>query len=367
MLQLSAQFAESPVEMVAREDHPSWAILVENRAQVAAISAALSELDPSHLPLLIVADSVDADQGGGDLAGEWVALVRSVPKYLLEGVAYSQLLVPGPVSWIGGQVAAHAAHLGSQVNLLTFPFAIDDVVTDLPRRAVSDLPRMAHDHACRTMPRARLTGHSREYAGSTDLRGARGDRAGLVLPSRDRLLELRDSFQGQRVLVVSDSSELLEGPTSADVSQLLVSDENTWTLIVGGAEVPARGPGGSDPRGLRFVPTMSEVLGTDREVVRYRLNTGFHDAGDLNEGRARFSTNASEVVYDGDPRVLVGLQLAHWLGFSAVAVRGVTSPTNGLALAEAILATMGRELIDCSVRDAGLGLVRESLAEFLAR
>ena len=110
-------------DLLPRRQHPSWAVLVENRAHAADITAALAGADPASWPALLLADTVDADMGAAEFlaAHHPEAVTRSIPKFLLERVVYEVVVVPAPVTWVGRLVADQAHERGGTVQVLELP------------------------------------------------------------------------------------------------------------------------------------------------------------------------------------------------------------------------------------------------------
>ncbi|MGB7964196.1 MAG: glycosyltransferase [Propionicimonas sp.] len=337
-----------------RRGHPSWAVLAEDRAQVAAMYAALSGLAPELRPVWVVSDSVDADMGALthlmelDSTAPW----RSVPGYLLEGVAYEVLVLSRPISWVARMLDGEARARGTSIRELDLPWsaavAVDDDETRAARSHKVGAPaeRVSLDAlGCLgrprgELPRVRVRAVRRPLPGLATKDGSSGDYRGLDLPTTERLLALKDKHQGQRCVIIGNGPSLnrtdlaqLRGIPTFGVNGIYYADdrlpesltyyvvEDTKVFQENTADVLAYG---RERAGTFVLPTLYRPsLGPDDTPVMFRMNGGFYRPTDPSFARPRFSTNAVEVLYCGQSVTIINLQLAHWMGFSEVGLIGM--------------------------------------------
>jgi len=347
-------FAASSTEPLPRRDHPTWAVVVENRAQVVAVLAALSTVAADHAPVFIVADALDADMGALELLSQRApdSSWRSLAKYVLDGVAYQTVVVPQPISWVGRLVAEVAGERGSAIRELNFPWsdkvAVDDedtqaartneLPTPAPVMSLSELSGVAsrRGDAVRKLVLARCI----EVPGLETKDGSAGDYRGLDRPTIERLMELNDKHKGERCVVIGNGPslnktdlDLLKGTPTFGVNGIYYADtrlpeplafyvvEDTKVFEENTADVLAYG---REKAQTFILPTLYRPsLGPQDDPVLFRMNGGFYRSKDLSCCRPRFSTNAAEVLYCGQSVTIINLQLAYWMGFSEVGLIGM--------------------------------------------
>jgi len=348
-------FAPAASELAPRRDHPSWAVLLENRAQAVHVTEALAAVAPESWPVLLLGDTVDADMGAGAYltASHPEAVTRSIPKFLLDAVAYDVVVVPAPISWVGREVAHEGQTHGSTVRLLELPFSeaitIDDEDTqaaaaaavELPteRASLSDLATIATGRRRQDQPRRPTTTRKVTWPGKVAVEGSMGDYRGLALPSLDRLMELKDSRKGERAVIIGNGPslnntdlDLLKGVPTFGVNGIYYADErlpepltfyvveDTAVFRENTADVLAYGKTAE----TFILPTLyAPSCGPEDDPVFFRMNGGFYKAEDPNYCRPRFSTNAAEVLYCGQSVTIINLQLAYWMGFTELALIGM--------------------------------------------
>ena len=344
------------VELGPRHDHPSWAVLVENRAHAVAVTAQLADVAHDSWPLFLLGDTVDADMGASAyLAAEHAhAVTRSIPKYLLDNVAYDVVVLPAPLSWLGREVAAEAQALGSSLRVLELPFSTAVTVDDDDTRALAatraEIPAsplaldgvagLAKGHARRDVPRRAAAPRKQHWPSKVaGTEGSVGDYRGLALPSTEKLLELKDSRRGERCVIIGNGPslnktdlDLLKGVPTFGVNGIYYADarlpepltyyvvEDTAVFRENTPDVLAYGKTAQH----FLIPTLYEPsTGPDDDPVFFRMNGGFYKSADPSFCRPRFSTNAAEVLYCGQSVTIINLQLAYWFGFSEIALIGM--------------------------------------------
>jgi hypothetical protein len=352
---LSDAFPAVDGELTARRDHPSWAVLVENRAQAVHLLAALDEVPEPSWPTLLLADTVDADMGAEALlvASRPDSVRRSLPKYLLDAVAYDLVVLPAPLSWVGREIALEARARGSALQLLELPFSdavtIDDEETrsaadpaDAPvteRTTLDQLARTAEGRSRQDQPRRSTPVRALTWPGTVGREGSLGDYRGLAQPSIERLLELKDSRKGEKAVIIGNGPslnktdlDLLKGVATFGVNGIYYADqrlpepltfyvvEDTAVFRENTPDVLAYGR----TAGTFLLPTLYEPsCGPEDDPVFFRMNGGFYKAEDPSFCRPRFSTNAAEVLYCGQSVTIINLQLAYWMGFSEIGLIGM--------------------------------------------
>ena len=352
---LSVLFQSAGPELTARRAHPSWAVLVEHRAHAVAVTGALSDLDPQSWPVFLLGDTVDADMGAAAFLSEQRpgVLTRSLSKFLLEQVCYDQLVVPGPVTWLGRLAADEAAARGASVRVLDLPWSASVTVDDeeaqaagvntlqTPSEPVSlkQLGGIAAERTRTDLPRSARPAPEVTWPGRVRPDGSAGDYRGMARPSVERLLELRDSWRGQRAVIIGNGPslnhtdlDLLKGVPTFGVNGIYyagerlpepltfyvvedtkVFEENTDDVLAYGRSAETF-----------LLPTLyAPSCGPADDPVFFRMNGGFYRAKDHSHCRPRFSTNASEVLYCGQSVTIINLQLAYWFGFSEIALIGM--------------------------------------------
>ena len=347
-------FAPLAGEPLPRRDHPTWAVLVENRAHVAGVLDELASLDSSDAPVFIVADALDADMGALELlvqvspSSSW----RSLAKYVLDGVAYTNVVVPQPITWVGRLVAEIASERGSAVHELKFPFSDDVAVVDEDTKAAhtNELPTPAPVVELASLAglatsrgdvvRKLVVARRRELPGLETKDGSAGDYRGLDIPTIDRLMELKDKHKGERCVVIGNGPSLnktdldqLKGTPTFGVNGIYYADtrlpeplafyvvEDTKVFEENTADVLAYG---REKAQTFILPTLYRPsLGPEDDPIMFRMNGGFYRTKDLSCCRPRFSTNAAEVLYCGQSVTIINLQLAYWMGFSEVGLIGM--------------------------------------------
>ena len=352
---LADAFPAAGTELCPRRDHPSWAVLVENRAHVRHVAAALAEVPVEAWPVLLLGDTVDADMGAEALllAEHPAAVRRSLPKFLLESVAYDLVVVPAPLSWVGREIAREAHARGSALQLLELPFSeavtIDDEETRaaaadveepvLERTSLDKLAASAEGRTRQAQPRRTTPVRSLVWPGSVGREGSLGDYRGLAQPSIERLLELKDSHKGEKAVIIGNGPslnktdlDLLKGVATFGVNGIYYADqrlpgpltfyvvEDTAVFRENTPDVLAYGR----TAGTFLLPTLYEPsCGPEDDPVFFRMNGGFYKSADPSFCRPRFSTNAAEVLYCGQSVTIINLQLAYWMGFSEIALIGM--------------------------------------------
>lgn len=354
---LTHAFAPTPAapELAPRRSHPSWALLLENRAQAVLVADALAGVDAESWPLLLLGDSVDGDMGAGSFiaTAHPDATTRSIPKFLLDAVAYETVVVPEPLSWVGREVAHEALAHGGEVRLLALPFSSAVTVDDEDTRAAAaaapevpttpvaldELATLASGRRRQDQPRRATSPRSVVWPGRVGTEGSMGDYRGLALPSRERLMELKDSRRGQRAVIIGNGPslnntdlDLLKGVPTFGVNGIYYADQRlpeplTYYVVEDTAvfrdntpDVLAYGRTAE----VFLLPTLyAPSCGPEDDPVFFRMNGGFYKAEDPNHCRPRFSTNAAEVLYCGQSVTIINLQLAYWMGYTEIALIGM--------------------------------------------
>lgn len=352
---VEAAFERTSGELAPRRDHPTWAVLLEHRAQAVAVTAALADVPVEAWPAFVLSDTVDAPMGAVDhlAAHHPDAVTRSVPKFLLEGVAYDVLVVPAPASWVGALVAAQVTERGGSVRLLELPFSDGVLVDDEERPATHadgiepEPQRIAPNELAalaggRTRTEVRRTASpvpAVTWPGRVRAEGSLGDYRGMPLPSRERLLEMKDAYRGRRAVIIGNGPSLnktelhlLKGECTFGVNGIYYADErlpepltfyvveDTKVFEENTAEVLAYGRNAEH----FILPTLYQPsCGPEDDPIFFRMNGGFYKATDPSYCRPRFSTDASEVLYCGQSVTIINLQLAYWFGFSEIGLIGM--------------------------------------------
>jgi len=347
-------FSASDATPLPRRDHPAWAVLVENRAQAVAVVQALRERPHDQWPTFLVSDSVDADQGGLEYLETDVpdSVRRSIPSYLIDGVAYDLVVLPRPISWVGRLVAEVATERGSELRELDFLWSdlvavvdeetraagVNELATPAPRIEISGLTALTRPRG--NIARHRVQPNRRSMPGLSTKDGAQGDYRGLDLPTTQRLMELKDRYRGQRCVIIGNGPSLnktdleqLRGMPTFGVNGIYYADtrlpepltfyvvEDTKVFEENRADVLGYG---REKAGAFILPTFYRPsLGEDDDPVMFRMNGGFYRADDPSFARPRFSTNAAEVLFCGQSVTIINLQLAYWMGFSEVGLIGM--------------------------------------------
>jgi hypothetical protein len=339
--------------LAPREAHPINAVFVENAAQFANLNKALANVSDEKLPVLVIADSLDAPQGAWNAvaASGRSFVIRSIPGFALEGAEYAQLFVPSPVSWIGEQVATLYAGTKSSVRTWELPWSagvtIDDedyladrtMVFGIDADSVSTEQLVSSLSSHATVHRVELPTLPWPTVNSVDNNGSGGDYTGLITPDIEKLRALKDKHKGERCIIIGNGPSLnqtdfslltdqstfgVNGIFYADdrlpqpltyyvVEDTKVFEENTEAILEYG-----RGCGEI------ILPTLyKKSVANPEEVTFFRMNGGFYRKQDPNFCRPRFSTNAEEVLFCGQSVTFINLQLAYWMGFSEVALIGM--------------------------------------------
>jgi glycosyltransferase involved in cell wall biosynthesis len=342
-------------ELLPRKAHPSWAILVENRAQAVTVTSALAGVDQVSWPVFLLSDTVDADMGGAAFIGDHhpQAVTRSIPKLLLERVVYDVVVVPAPVTWLGRLVAQEAQDRGSSVRVLELPggaaLAVED--EEAERAAVNalavpaepttpaQLGELAQGRSRQDQPRRAGVTPAVAWPGRVRPDGSQSDYRGLARPSVERLMELHNSRRGERAIIIGNGPSLnrtdldqLKGVATFGVNGIYYADErlpepltfyvveDTAVFRENTADVLAYGRTAE----TFLLPTLYEpACGPEDHPVFFRMNAGFYRTDDPSYCRPRFSTNACEVVYCGQSVTIINLQLAYWLGFTEIGLIGM--------------------------------------------
>ena len=336
-------------------DVPAWGVLVENAAHVAELERALADVPDANLPMLIVSDSIAANQGAIARAQRSVRpwQLRSVVHWTLDDAAWEVILVPAPLSWVGEHVATVARELGSDVQLVEYAVSagvsVEDAEFSVAEKAkqalgeisvvpVADLARFAR-------PSSEVQRGSRTFTLPTtmpafvDKKGSRGDYEGLIIPDVSKLLELKDKHRGEKVVIIGNGPSLnktdfslLKGVHTFGVNGIFYADdrlpqplsyyvvedtkvfeENTDAILEYGKKA-----------GRIILPTMYKAKCPDPSFITFfRMNGGFYNAGGPDECRPRFSVDATEALYCGQSVTYICLQLAYWMGFSEVGLIGM--------------------------------------------
>jgi hypothetical protein len=169
--------------------------------------------------------------------------------------------------------------------------------------------------------------------------GSRGDYEGLILPDVDKLMSLKGKHKGEKAVIIGNGPSLnktdfnllkdvhtfgVNGIFYADdrlpkplsyyvVEDTKVFEENTEAVLEYGKKA-----------GTIILPTMYKKKCPDPSFITFfRMNGGFYNAGGPDEGRPRFSVDATEALYCGQSVTYINLQLAYWMGFSEVGLIGM--------------------------------------------
>ncbi len=348
-------FPPAGTDLNPRAAHPSWAVLVETRAHAVLVTRALAQTPCESWPVFLVGDTIDADMGASAFLNEEHpdAVLRSIPKFLLDAVAYDVVVVSAPVSWLGREVAHEAQARGGAVRLLELPFSaavtIDDEDTQALQTAapevvaepasLEELCAIAAGRSRQDQPRRPTTTRKLNLPGRVAAEGSMGDYRGLVLPSVERLRELKDSRRGEKAVIIGNGPslnntdlDLLKGVATFGVNGIYYAGqrlpepltfyvvEDTAVFRENTEDVLAYGR----TAGTFLLPTLyKSACGPEDDPVFFRMNGGFYKADDPNFCRPRFSTNAAEVLYCGQSVTIINLQLAYWMGFSEIALIGM--------------------------------------------
>ena len=336
-----------------RIDHAMVAVLIENAAQFANLHAAFAEASDDKLPVLVLADSLDAPQGAWDAVERSGRpyVTRSIPAFALEGVEYAELIIPAPVSWIGEQLADLYAATNTVIKKWDLPWSqgvnVDDedyldirtMSFGLEAETVTSAQLASSNYTKGSIARVQLPALVWPTVNSVDSNGSGGDYTGLISPDLEKLRALKDKHKGERCIIIGNGPSLnqtdfslltdqntfgVNGIFYADdrlpqpltyyvVEDTKVFEENTEAILEYG-----RGCGEI------ILPTLyKKSVENPEEVTFFRMNGGFYRRDDPNFCRPRFSTNAEEVLYCGQSVTFINLQLAYWMGFSEVALIGM--------------------------------------------
>lgn len=439
---VAAAFEPTSDELHPRRDHPSWAVLLEHRAQAVEVTRALADVPAQAWPAFVLGDTVDGPMGAADHLAEHHpdAVTRSIPKFLLEGVAYEVLVVPAPASWLGRLTAAQTIERGGSVRLLELPFSEGVLVDDDEHPAQPDggiepapqtigpdgLAALAAGRSRTEVPRARSSVPAQTWPGRVRAEGSSCDYRGLALPSRERLLEMKDAFRGRRAVIIGNGPslnrtdlDLLKGECTFGVNGIYYADERLPEPLTFYVVEDTKVFQENTPDVLAYgrtaehfiLPTLYQPsCGPDDDPIFFRMNGGFYKAEDPSHCRPRFSTDATEVLYCGQSVTIINLQLAYWFGFSEIGLIGMdfsyTVPTGtevkgnlytsagddpnhfdpryfgagktwkdpklnrvlaNYRLAKAIYESDGRRIVNCTVGGALEAFDRMDLAEFVNR
>jgi hypothetical protein len=97
------------------------------------------------------------------------------------------------------------------------------------------------------------------------------------------------------------------------VEDTKVFEENTEAVLAYGKKA-----------GQVILPTMYKKKCPDPSAITFfRMNGGFYSPGGPDEGRPRFSVDATEALYCGQSVTYINLQLAYWMGFAEVGLIGM--------------------------------------------
>ena len=333
----------------------TWAVLAENAAHVAELEAALVNVPDDQLPMLIVADSIAANQGAIARANSssrpWQ--LRSVVHWTLDDAAWDLVLIPKPLSWVGEHVATVGRELGSTVRLVDFvvselvvvedaEFSVSAIATqvlgEIDSVAVADVAQFARPKG--DVKRGSKTFNlPKKMPAFVEKSGSRGDYEGLVLPDIAKLKELKDKHRGEKCIIIGNGPSLnktdfglLKGVHTFGVNGIFYADdrlpeplsyyvvedtkvfqENTEAVLEYGKKA-----------GRIILPTMYKSKCPDPSFITFfRMNGGFYNEGGPDQGRPRFSVDATEALYCGQSVTYINLQLAYWMGFSEVGLIGM--------------------------------------------
>lgn len=439
---VAAAFEQPSEELLPRRDHPSWAVLLEHRAHAVAVTEALAGVPADAWPAFLLGDTVDGPMGAADLLAERHpdAVTRSIPKYLLDGVVYEVLVVPAPASWLGRLTAAQAGERGGSVRLLELPFSAGVTVDDdehpaLPAGGIEPAPEtigpdalaaLAAGRSRTAVPRTRASVPAVTWPGRVRAEGSSCDYRGLALPSRERLLELKDAFRGRRAVIIGNGPslnktdlDLLKGECTFGVNGIYYADERLPEPLTFYVVEDTKVFQENTPDVLAYgrtaehfiLPTLYQPsCGPDDDPIFFRMNGGFYKAEDPSHCRPRFSTDAAEVLYCGQSVTIINLQLAYWFGFSEIGLIGMdfsySVPTGtevkgnlytsagddpnhfdpryfgagktwkdpklnrvlaNYSLAKAVYESDGRRIVNCTVGGALEAFDRVDLADFVRR
>lgn len=334
---------------------PTWAVLTENAAHVAELEKALADVPDEQLPLLLMADSIGANQGAIARAKssprpwEW----RSVVHWTLDDAAWQVVLIPNPMSWVGEHVATVARELGSEVRMVDYSFsqgvAVEDAEFSVSAKAKDALGEVGHvavaDVASLARGKGEVTRGTRTFNLPTTMpcfvskSGSRGDYEGLIIPDIEKLKDLKDKHRGEKVIIIGNGPSLnktdfglLKGVHTFGVNGIFyaedrlpqplsyyvvedtkVFEENTEAVLEYGKKA-----------GRIILPTMYKPKCPDPSYITFfRMNGGFYNEGGPDQGRPRFSVDATEALYCGQSVTYINLQLAYWMGFSEVGLIGM--------------------------------------------
>jgi glycosyltransferase involved in cell wall biosynthesis len=342
-------------ELTPRRDHPSWAVLVENRAHARLVTTALASTPPQSWPVFLVGDTVDADMGALAFlsASHPDAVTRSLPKLLLDSVAYDLVVLPEPLSWLGREIAREAHARGGSLRLLELPFSDAVTIDDEDSQAtgpgpfelaaekttLDELGVIAAGRTRQDQPRRAATTRTLSWPGTVSREGSLGDYRGLARPSLERLAELKDSRKGERAVIIGNGPslnktdlDLLKGVPTFGVNGIYYADQRlpeplTYYVVEDTAVFRENTPDvlayGRTAETFLLPTLYAPSCGPDDDPVFFRMNGGFYKAEDPNYCRPRFSTNAAEVLYCGQSVTIINLQLAYWMGYSEIALIGM--------------------------------------------
>ncbi len=348
-------FQPTGSDLLPRRGHPSWAILVENRAQAAEVTSALAGVVQASWPVFLLSDTVDADMGGAAFISDHhpQAVTRSIPKLLLERVVYDVVIVPAPVTWLGRLVAQEAQDRGSSVRVLELPasgsLAVQDeeaeragvnaLAVPAEPTTLAQLGELAEGRSRQDQPRRAGIAPAVVWPGRVGPDGSQSDYRGLARPSVERLMELHNSRRGERAIIIGNGPslnrtdlDLLKGVATFGVNGIYYADErlpepltfyvveDTAVFRENTADVLAYGRKAE----TFLLPTLYQpACGPEDDPVFFRMNAGFYRTDDPSYCRPRFSTNACEVLYCGQSVTIINLQLAYWLGFTEIGLIGM--------------------------------------------
>lgn len=177
------------------------------------------------------------------------------------------------------------------------------------------------------------------------------------LPDTKKIRSLKDKFKGKRCFILGNGPslnkanlDLLGNEYSFAVNGIFYkTDENGYKptfYVVEDRAVMSDNVERINEYDVpyKFFPTnYRDKIYNRKNVIFFRMNTGYYREGTPNYGMPRFSTDASLRLYCGQSVTMINLQLAYYMGFSEVYLIGMDFdykiPSSALVKGHEILST----------------------------
>ncbi|WP_277656462.1 6-hydroxymethylpterin diphosphokinase MptE-like protein [Seleniivibrio woodruffii] len=159
----------------------------------------------------------------------------------------------------------------------------------------------------------------------------------LMMPSKDRILSMKDKFAGQRCFIIGNGPSLnridinkIKDEYSFGVNSIFYMTErngfrpsfyvveDNHVLFDNLEEI------NKYDVDYKFFPSFyKNVIKNDQNVLFFNMNRGFYDEVSPNFCIPRFSTNCDKRIYAGQSVTIINLQLAFYMGFTEVYLIGM--------------------------------------------